>query len=153
MRSRATGIAHRQPASTPTDETARTYDQLLRHARSIAGAGIPVIVDATFLKFAQRAAFHALAVELGVPFVIVNVGATHDELRARVSARAQRGDDASEATLQVLDAQVENCEALTAGELRHAVPATGGARFASAPYAMRWRKECANPPRSRHERQ
>jgi aminoglycoside phosphotransferase family enzyme/predicted kinase len=106
--------------------TARTYDRLLRHARSIAGAGLPVIVDATFLKHAQRAAFHALAVELGVPFAIVNVTATPAALRARVSARAARGGDASEATLKVLEAQIENCEALTVGEMRHAVLATSG---------------------------
>jgi hypothetical protein len=106
--------------------TALTYDRLLRHARVIAGAGLPVIVDATFLKLAQRAAFHALAVELGVPFAILNITATPAALRARVSARAARGADASEATPTVLEAQIENREALTAGEMRHAVAATGG---------------------------
>ncbi len=114
--------------------TARTYERLLRHARSIAGAGLPVIVDATFLRQTQRAAFHALAVELGVPFAILNVTATPAALRARVSARAARGGDASEATLAVLEAQIENCEALTDGEMRYAVPATNGTAAAECAF-------------------
>ena len=105
--------------------TARTYEQLSRHARCIAAAGMPVIVDATFLQHAQRAAFHALARELEVPFAIVNVTAAHDALRARVAARAARGDDASEATVAVLEAQIANCDALTAEEIGYAVTATG----------------------------
>lgn len=66
-----------------TGATARTYEQLQRHARSVVGAGLPVIIDATFLKREQRAAFRALARELAVPFAIVNVAAPHEALRAR----------------------------------------------------------------------
>ena len=106
------------------DATVQTYRQLLRHARSIAGAGMPVIVDATFLRLEQRADFHALARQLDVPFAIVNVAATHDELRARVAARAARGDDASEATVAVLEAQIGNCDALTAEEMGQAFTIT-----------------------------
>jgi predicted kinase len=114
-----------------SDETARNYDRLLHCARDIACAGFPVIVDATFLQFEQRAVFHALAVELGVPFAIVNVVASPAELRARVEERAARADDASEATLQVLQRQLDNGEPLTRAEFRHAVLATSG----SAPVA------------------
>jgi uncharacterized protein len=110
------------------DATARTYERLLRQARSVVAAGMPVIVDAAFLKHAQRAAFHALAREVGVPFAIVNVSAAHDTLRARVAARAARGTDASEATVPVLEAQIAICEALTADEMRHAVATTAHAQ-------------------------
>lgn len=106
--------------------TAYTYDRLLFYAREIAGAGLPVIADATFLKFSQRAAFHALAQELGVPFIIVSISANPAELRARVAARAARGNDASDATLEVLEAQLATCEALTDAEMRHAVHVAGG---------------------------
>ena len=99
------------------DETVLTYDRLLAHARVIAGAGFPVIVDATFLQRAQRDAFHGLALELGLPFAIVNVTADAAELRARVAARAARENDASEATLPVLDMQIANREPLTADEM------------------------------------
>jgi hypothetical protein len=106
-----------------TGATARTYEQLQRHARSVAGAGLPVIIDATFLKREQRAAFQALARELAVPFAIVNVAAPHEALRARVAARAAHGGDASEATLAVLENQVATCEPLSAEELDYAVTA------------------------------
>ena len=109
------------------DATARTYKRLLRHARTIAGAGLPVIIDAAFLMRAQRAAFQALARELGVPFAIVNVIAAHATLRARVAARDARGNDASEATIKVLDAQSENCETLAVDEMRHTITAAGDA--------------------------
>ncbi len=105
------------------DATARTYALLARHARSIAGAGYPVIIDATFLKHAQRAAFRALAQELGVPFMIANFTAPPEVLRARVAARAAQGGDASEAELAVLEAQIATHEALTADELGVAVAA------------------------------
>ena len=105
------------------DATAQTYAQLAQHARSIAGAGYPVIVDAAFLKRAQRAAFRALAQELGVPFVIASIAVPHAALRTRVAARAAQGGDASEADLAVLDAQIAAHETLTADELSLAVTA------------------------------
>jgi len=103
--------------------TARTYARLAQHARSIAGAGYPVIVDATFLKHAQRAAFRALAQELEVPFMIASFTAPPEVLRARVAARAAQGGDASEAELAVLETQIATHEALTADELGLAVEA------------------------------
>jgi predicted kinase len=105
---------------------ARTYEQLLEHARVIAGAGFPVIVDATFLRRAQRTPFQALAAELAAPFAIVDVTAEPAELRARVAARAAQGGDASEATLPVLQAQLKYSEALTDNELRFATEARSG---------------------------
>ena len=105
------------------DATARTYAHLAQHARSIAGAGYPVIVDATFLKHRQRAVFRSLAQELGVPFVIASVTAPHDVLRARVAARAAQGGNASEADLAVLETQIATHEMLTADELSLAVTA------------------------------
>ena len=119
-----------------TNSTARTYEQLAQHARSIAGAGYPVIVDASFLKHAQRAAFRALAQELGVPFVIASVTAPHDVLRARVAARAAQGGGASEATLAVLEAQIAARDALTADELGCAVTAELGYDGAASTRAL-----------------
>lgn len=112
------------------DETTRAYARLLAHAKSVAGAGFPVIVDATFLRIAHRAAFHALALALGVPFAIVHVEAAPAELRMRLAARAVNGTDASDATLHVLDAQIRDCDELTGEELRDAVTAAGGTPMA-----------------------
>ena len=80
-----------------------------------------MIVDATFLRHAQRAHFRALAQELGVPFTIVSIAAPHEVLRARVTGRAAHGSDASEATLAVLERQIAVHEPLSADELRHTI--------------------------------
>ncbi len=103
------------------DATAHTYEQLARHARGIAGAGFPAIVDATFLERAQRAGFRALAKKLGVPFAILSIAAPHESLRMRIAARASQYGDASEATLAVLEAQLASHEPLNADELHDTI--------------------------------
>ncbi len=127
------------------DETARTYAQLLADANYIAGAGFPVIVDATFLRTAHRAAFHALALALGVPFAIVHMEATPAELRNRLATRAAGGTDASDATLQVLEAQIRNAEVLTGEELRDTVIATGSTAAAQRTLWDELAKRIAGP--------
>jgi hypothetical protein len=84
-------------------------------------AGLPVIVDATFLARIQREAFSGLARELGVPFVIVVPETPVTVMRERVIAREQGGADASEATPVVLERQLASAEPLAAGELARAV--------------------------------
>ena len=108
------------------DDTVLTYERLLAHARIIAGAGLPVIVDATFLRRAQRDAFRGRALELGLPFAIINVTADPAELNARITARAAQNNDASEATLPVLDMQIASREPLTADEMPFVIQADSG---------------------------
>jgi aminoglycoside phosphotransferase family enzyme/predicted kinase len=94
----------------------RTYRRLAEVARGIVQSGYPAIVDAAFLKRRERAAFHELAQELGVPFVILDVTAPENLLRERVKQRMQRGRDASEADIAVLENQLRNSEALDSSE-------------------------------------
>jgi hypothetical protein len=98
------------------EATRVTYADLLRRTRLIVTLGFPVIVDAVFLKKSQRDAFRTLAGELGVPFVILDCTAADRVLRERVASRAASGDDASEATLAVLDSQLQCGDALAADE-------------------------------------
>ena len=49
----------------------RTYARLAELAKEIVGAGFPIIVDATFLKRADRDAFWRLTEALHVPFCIL----------------------------------------------------------------------------------
>ena len=84
------------------DATQRTYAHLLQLARGLLLAGFPVIVDAAFLQREERMQFRELAQELKLPFAIASLQARDDTLRARVAARQSRGDDASEAGLEVL---------------------------------------------------
>ena len=88
------------------DLTRRTYDRVRSAARSVVAAGHIVIADAAFLKRWQRDLLRALAQNLNVPFIIVSCSAPATTLRDRVMRRLERGDDASEANLAVLEAQL-----------------------------------------------
>ncbi|MFA5124188.1 AAA family ATPase, partial [Zavarzinia sp.] len=97
------------------EATARTYARLLALSRELLAAGWPVIVDAAFLKRAERGEFAALAAELGLGFSILATEAPPEELRRRLLAR---NGDASEATVAVLDRQPGWFEALDEAERR-----------------------------------
>ncbi len=103
------------------DMTGQTYARLAALARTVLGAGYPVIVDATFLARAQRARFRALAAELGVPFAILVPRTPVATMRARVAAREAAGGDASEATVAVLERQLAAAEPLADDEADAAV--------------------------------
>ena len=98
-----------------TDATTRTYARLLALARDLLRADWPVIVDAAFLKRAERDSFAALAAELGVGFGILATEAPAEELRRRLLVRS---GDASEATVAVLERQLEWFEPPDADERR-----------------------------------
>jgi len=89
-----------------------TYDRLASLARTIVAAGYTVVVDATFLKRAQRDLLRGVAAERRVPFVIADCSAPAPVLRERVARRLSRGGDASEATLDVLAQQLASEEPL-----------------------------------------
>jgi len=98
------------------DVSEATYARLASLARTVLDAGFPVLVDATFLRRAQREAFARLAREARVPLRIADFVAPEEVLRERVRARQAAGTDASEATLEVLEHQLRTREALSADE-------------------------------------
>ena len=99
-----------------------TYESLRTRARGLLQDGWTVLVDAAFLRAAERQTFADLAQAEGVPFRILACEAEPDVLRARISARQAAGGDASEATLAVLEQQFGWLEPLSDAE-RGAVPA------------------------------
>jgi len=99
----------------------RTYDRLVELARPVLAAGLPVLIDAANLKRAQRERFDALAAELTVPFAVVHTTADDPELRRRIRRRNERGDDPSDAGLDVLAHQCQTREPLTDAEARNAL--------------------------------
>jgi hypothetical protein len=126
-RKRLFGLTPQESSRSPQDggiytaeATTRTYARLRSLARDLLTAGWPVIVDAAFLKRAEREDFRALAAELGVDFGILATEAAPEELRRRLGARS---GDASEATVAVLEKQLTWFEPLTADE-RNCVPGT-----------------------------
>jgi aminoglycoside phosphotransferase family enzyme/predicted kinase len=100
------------------DATARTYARLCELARLCLGACWSVVVDAAFLRLAERTLFAALAEDLGVPFTILACEAPKEELLRRLAAR--RGD-ASEATATVLEKQFDWVEPLMDAERKIAI--------------------------------
>ncbi|MBA4264515.1 MAG: hypothetical protein C0453_05490, partial [Comamonadaceae bacterium] len=93
-----------------------TYASLLTRARMLLADGWTVLVDAAFLRAAERAEFAALAQGAGVAFHILACEAPVEVLRLRITERMARGADASEATLEVLEKQLDWLEPLTAAE-------------------------------------
>lgn len=97
--------------------TRRTYTYLLETARELLALGFPVIIDAAFLKRAERQEFKALAEEVHAPFAILSVRAEYAVLRQRIQQRQQLGNNASEAGLEVLEKLQAASEPLEADEL------------------------------------
>jgi aminoglycoside phosphotransferase family enzyme/predicted kinase len=96
---------------------AATYRRLGKLAQEALQAGFPAVVDAAFLKRAERDAFRAIAERVDAPFTILDFHAPLEVLRARISERLARADDASEADLAVLERQLAAREPLTPAEM------------------------------------
>ena len=105
-RKRLAGVGSTEAAGRETytpDIDARVFAALFDGAGRLLRAGHSVVLDATFLDPALRARAEALAKAAGVRFDGVWLEASLETLAGRVAAR--RGD-ASEATLEVLQAQM-----------------------------------------------
>jgi hypothetical protein len=98
-----------------------TYARLAAIAGGVLAAGLPVVVDATFLGRGQRERLRAVAAEQDAPFRVLSLQASPGTLRARVQDRERQAEDASEAGLAVLERQLETLTPLdpdeTAGTL------------------------------------
>jgi aminoglycoside phosphotransferase family enzyme/predicted kinase len=127
--------------------TATTYARLAQLAQAALARGYPVVVDAAFLKRAEREAFRALARRSRVPFTIVSFETPEAVLRRRITQRAGRGGDASEADLAVLELQLAAREPPAAEEIPFTLKID-----AARPVAGRWpallkrRKPVSNRP-------
>ena len=103
------------------ESTRLTYDRLKEAARGVVESGYRAIVDAAFLRRAERDAFRALARDAGAAFLIVSCEAPEGVLRERVARREREASDASEAGVAVLDSQLAANEPLGEDELARAV--------------------------------
>jgi predicted kinase len=104
------------------EATGKTYARLLGLADELLQAGLTVIVDATFLRRADRRACQALAHGRSAGFLILDMQAPPALLHARIQQRLARGDDPSEANAAVLERQLANEEKLEAAEPAWAMP-------------------------------
>ncbi len=120
------------------EATRRTFERLRACARDALLAGYPAIVDAAFLRSAERRSFEALATELRVPYSILDCSATTATLRRRVTERDAAGADASEAGLAVLERQLATHDPLDAQERRAAIEVSTEEAVDIAQLLARW---------------
>lgn len=133
------GASGTAEAAYGAQTTRRTYARLREAAGAALRAGYAVIVDAAFLRAAERRDFGALARELGVPFAVLDCHADAELLRARVAARRQRGDDPSEADLGVLERQLRTLEPLQCDERAARIDVDTSGDVDVDALAARWR--------------
>ena len=101
--------------------TESVYHRALALAEGVAAAGRIAIVDGTFLKRWQRDLFRARAAERATPFAIVTFTAGEALLRSRITERAARAADASEADLAVLAHQLRTQDPLADDERAYTI--------------------------------
>lgn len=105
---------------------ARTYQHLADMAAIALQAGFHVIVDATFLQRKQRELFYKMAEHLAVPLRILDFTADAAILQRRIAQRRQLQNDASEATIEILEQQLATAEAFDNDEGEHIIAVDTG---------------------------
>lgn len=97
------------------------YQKMADLAAAMLDSGFSVLIDAAFLKIEQRNLFQQLAADKHIRFLILDFYAPESELKQRIMQRLQAGNDASEATLAVLEHQLKTAQALTDAELEETI--------------------------------
>jgi len=105
--------------------TAKAGEQTYQHLADMAAialqSGFHVIVDATFLQRPQRELFRQLAEALSVPMRILDFTAAVATLQQRIQQRQQLQNDASEATIEILERQLASTDAFDTDELEYII--------------------------------
>ena len=99
----------------------KTYARLAELATYVIEGGFTAVVDAAFLKYAERDRFRELAARLGVSFVLLSFTADENTLRDRIRVRQAAGTDPSEAGMEVLQSQLRSQEPLQSDEREYAI--------------------------------
>lgn len=108
-RKRLAGLAptaRGSPAIYTAEAGERTYARLQQLAAGALAAGVPVVVDAASLQRQERVAMQAVAGRCGARFRLLVCQAPVHVLAQRVQARLQAGQDASDATPDLLARQL-----------------------------------------------
>ncbi len=97
--------------------SASVYQHLHQLAGAALHAGFPVVIDATYLKRQQRDSAAQVAEACGVPFLILDCQAPDSVISQWLAQRQAAGQDPSDATEAVIQAQHAGREALSDAEL------------------------------------
>lgn len=120
-----------------------TFERLVALARGVIDAGLPCIVDATFLEQAARKPFIDLGRELDIPLVILDCIAARDIIVARLRHRTQRASDASEADIEIMQKQLSALEPFEANETQYVVTIDSEQPFDGTPIEQRLEQRAA----------
>ena len=93
--------------------TNAVYELLGTLAEEILKTNKTVIVDATFLKHWQRDRFVTLAKKLNVPFSVLAFEAKTEVLENRITLRQSLSQDASDASIAIMQQQLATLEPLS----------------------------------------
>ncbi|VAX20381.1 hypothetical protein MNBD_NITROSPINAE02-1020 [hydrothermal vent metagenome] len=96
----------------------KTYRRLASLAITIIKAGYSVVIDASFLKRNDRKMFYDLSKRVNVPFSILDFKVDEQQLRSRIMAREKAANDPSEATVKIMEKQLQSDEELTNEEMK-----------------------------------
>lgn len=96
--------------------TANTYERLIDTARAALEGGMSAVVDAAFLRRAERDAVRALGRERQVECTVVECTAPNEVLAARIAHRQAHQSDPSDADAGVLALQMRVREPLAPDE-------------------------------------
>lgn len=99
------------------DVSAATYERLHQLAAVVLRAGFPVVIDATYLKQAQRESAAKVAEATGAPLLIIDCTAPQAVIEGWLKQRQAKNEDPSDATIAVIQAQQASREPLTALEI------------------------------------
>ncbi|MDD5127167.1 MAG: AAA family ATPase [Dehalococcoidales bacterium] len=91
------------------ESTRRTYDEMFTQARALLKEGISVILDASFIKSAERRTARDLATEIDADFFIVECVLSETAIKERLAQR-RRKSSISDGRLEILAPQQERFE-------------------------------------------
>ena len=127
-RKRLAGLGETEDSGSAVGQgiyTPRSTEDVYAHLNDTAGrildADHSVIIDAAFLKAAQRDKAVRTARDCGCPAVLLKIDAPDEMLRERIRRRADVSGDVSEARLDVLQYQIETAEPIDAEDMARVI--------------------------------
>tara|TARA_R110001583_G_scaffold9356_3_gene44483 strand:- start:185 stop:553 length:369 start_codon:yes stop_codon:yes gene_type:complete len=103
-----------------------TYQRLRELTKTLLESGLRVIIDAAFLRHADRQTFLNLAQKLGIEPRILSCIATEETLEQRIKLRLADQDDPSEASVELTKQQKSSLDPLTPEELTYTLTVDTG---------------------------
>lgn len=101
----------------------RTYARLVECAENCLEGGVNTIVDAAFLKSADRSKFYDLARRRGIPYVILSCEPDHAALTQPIERRIRAGSETSNTGISALKQQLQLMDPLSKEEQSHLIAA------------------------------